>query len=69
MDIPARCRDAGGYLIRQCLHGAAAAGDCLSDGIVIQFVFSPRIRFNGPTGDKNMRTIPQSTITEMKFGA
>ena len=40
-----------------------------ADGMVIQFVFVPSRRFNGPTGDKNIRTIPQSTMTEIKFGA
>ena len=40
-----------------------------ADGIVIQFVVMPSSLFIGPTGDKSIRTIPQSTMTEMKFGA
>ena len=40
-----------------------------ASGIVIQLVLIPSREFSGPTGERNMRTIPQSTITEIKFGA
>ena len=40
-----------------------------ADGIVIQFVLIPKSLFRGPTGESSIRTIPQSTITDMNLPA